>query len=65
MKIALIIASILLIFGVTTPSEARLSTIFEPKEKDKDKDSTSLANDNEQASKNASADEPVFEKKSI
>ena len=37
MKIASIIASILLIFGVTTPSEARLSTIFEPKEKDKDR----------------------------
>ena len=37
MKIALIIASIILIFGVTTPSEARLSTIFEPKEKDKDR----------------------------
>ncbi len=37
MKIALIIASILLLFGVNTPSEARLSTIFEPKEKEKDK----------------------------
>ena len=37
MKIALIIASMLLLFGVNTPSEARLSTIFEPKEKEKDK----------------------------
>ena len=37
MKIALIIASMLILFGVNTPSEARLSTIFEPKEKEKDK----------------------------
>ena len=35
MKIALIIAPILLLFGVITPSEARLSTIYESKEKDK------------------------------
>ena len=37
MKIPLIIASLLLLFGVNTPSEARLSTIFEPKEKETDK----------------------------
>ena len=37
MKIALIIASIMLLFSFKTPSEARLSTIFEPKEKEKDK----------------------------
>ena len=38
MKIASIIASILILFGVNTPSEARLTTIFEPKEKEKEKD---------------------------
>ena len=37
MKIALIIAPILLLFGVITPSEARLSTIYESKEKENDK----------------------------
>ena len=37
MKIAIIIAPILLLFALTTPSEARLSTIFEPKEKETDK----------------------------
>ena len=37
MKIALILTPILILFGVTTSSEARLSTIFEPKEKETDK----------------------------
>ena len=37
MKIAIIIASILFLLGVNTSSEARLSTIFEPKEKETDK----------------------------
>jgi hypothetical protein len=37
MKIALILAPTLLLFGFATPSEARLSTIFEPREKETDK----------------------------
>lgn len=37
MKIALILTPILILFGVTTSSEARLSTIFETKEKETDK----------------------------